>query len=45
MVDHKRTNASNTTETRNLEVLAEKTETFTKLFLLFQKEQSKLTEK
>ena len=25
MVDHKRTNASNTTETRNLEVLAEKT--------------------
>ena len=25
MVDHKRTNASNTTETRNLEVLSEKT--------------------
>ena len=38
MVDHKRTNASNTTETRNLEVLAEKTGNIYETVLLFQEQ-------
>ena len=38
MINHKKTKSSTTTETRNLDVLSEKTEIFTKLSLLFQRE-------